>query len=201
MVDCVLPGVLRERRGVNARNLACPRLLVGMFRLLPSSCRKWENRIMRQLELFTRSEVAHMRDRTAARNYSPDKEAFRKQHERHRAWGLVERHRERMRHLRSRRAAADSRPSPVPAAQSESSVRAGVGGSSRVPALGCRSSRVPAVGCRSSRVPVAEFEVSRVPVAGPESSRAPVAESGVSRVPVAEPFQPDRADRRGSAGA
>ncbi|HEV7709548.1 MAG TPA: hypothetical protein VGP16_15220 [Asanoa sp.] len=41
---------------------------------------------MRQLQLFTSAELAGMRDRTAARNYSPEGEEFRREHERHRAW-------------------------------------------------------------------------------------------------------------------
>ncbi len=42
-----------------------------------------------------------MRDHAAARNYSPGREEFRRTHERHRAWGLVQRHNERLRRLRS----------------------------------------------------------------------------------------------------
>lgn len=41
-----------------------------------------------------------MRDRTAARNYSPERDEFRREHERHRAWGLIQRHGERRRRLR-----------------------------------------------------------------------------------------------------
>jgi hypothetical protein len=55
---------------------------------------------MRQLQLFTSAELAGMRDRTAARNYSPEGEEFRREHERHRAWGLIQRHNERLRRLR-----------------------------------------------------------------------------------------------------
>jgi len=47
-----------------------------------------------------------MRDRTAARNYSPAAEEFRREHERHRAWGLIQRRGERLRHLRDRACAA-----------------------------------------------------------------------------------------------
>jgi hypothetical protein len=42
---------------------------------------------MRQLQLFTSAELGRMRDRTASRNYSPEKDEFRREHERHRAWG------------------------------------------------------------------------------------------------------------------
>jgi hypothetical protein len=54
---------------------------------------------MRQLQLFTTTELAAMRDRTASRSYSPAAEEFRREHERHRAWGLTRRHAERLRRL------------------------------------------------------------------------------------------------------
>ena len=76
---------------------------------------------MRQLQLFTRAALAEMRDRTAARNYSPAREEFRREHAHHRTWGLTQRHGERLRRergqscahdpaLRSERAAADVTP-------------------------------------------------------------------------------------------
>jgi hypothetical protein len=55
---------------------------------------------MRQLQLFTTTELAAMRDRTASRSYSPAAEEFRREHERHRAWGLTQRHAERLRRSR-----------------------------------------------------------------------------------------------------
>ncbi len=54
----------------------------------------------RQLELFTRSELASMRDRTRALNYSPEGEQFRRDHERHRRWGLDQRYGFKMMELR-----------------------------------------------------------------------------------------------------
>ncbi|MCW2137604.1 hypothetical protein BXY51_002147 [Actinoplanes cyaneus] len=45
-----------------------------------------------QISLFSRTELAGMRDRTLARNYSAEAEEFRRDHERHRAWGLRQRH-------------------------------------------------------------------------------------------------------------
>jgi len=42
-----------------------------------------------------------MRDRTASRSYSPAGEQFRREHERHRSWGLTRRHAERLRRSRS----------------------------------------------------------------------------------------------------
>jgi hypothetical protein len=44
-----------------------------------------------------------MRDHTASRNYSPEREEFRREHARHRAWGLLQRHGERLHRLRRQR--------------------------------------------------------------------------------------------------
>ena len=59
---------------------------------------------MRQLELFSRAELAGMRDRSRARNYSASRDEFRRAHERHRVWGLQRRHAERLRQIREREA-------------------------------------------------------------------------------------------------
>ena len=56
---------------------------------------------MRQLQLFTGTQVAAMRDRIKRRNYSPEAEEFRRDHERRRDFGLRQRHAERARQLRS----------------------------------------------------------------------------------------------------
>jgi hypothetical protein len=61
---------------------------------------------MRQLQLFTSAALAGMRDRTASRNYSPARDEFRREHERHRAWGLTQRHGARLRRLRDSRCAS-----------------------------------------------------------------------------------------------
>jgi hypothetical protein len=50
--------------------------------------------------LFSRTQIAAMRDRTAARNYSATREEFRRQHEIRRAWGLKQRHAEKLRRIR-----------------------------------------------------------------------------------------------------
>jgi hypothetical protein len=65
---------------------------------------------MRQLQLFTSAALAEMRDRTASRNYSPEREEFRREHARHRAWGLLQRHGERLR--RQRRQSCAHAPAP-----------------------------------------------------------------------------------------
>jgi hypothetical protein len=59
---------------------------------------------MGQLQLFTRAELAGMRDRTRARNYSVDRDEFRREHEHRRSWGLQRRNAERLRHVRERQA-------------------------------------------------------------------------------------------------
>ena len=59
---------------------------------------------MGQLSLFSRAELAGMRDRTRARNYSASRDEFRRDHERRRAWGLQRRHAERLRHVREQQA-------------------------------------------------------------------------------------------------
>ncbi|HTJ35288.1 MAG TPA: hypothetical protein VL738_18845 [Dactylosporangium sp.] len=73
---------------------------------------------MRQLQLFTSSELAAMRDRTRSRRYSPAGEEFRREHARQRAWGLARRHAEKLRRLRAAAPADDrpagSAPEPVP---------------------------------------------------------------------------------------
>lgn len=56
---------------------------------------------MRQLQLFTSADLGRMRDRSASRNYSPERDEFRRQHEIHRAWGLIQRRGQRLRHLRN----------------------------------------------------------------------------------------------------
>lgn len=73
---------------------------------------------MRQLELFTRPQLAAMRDRTAARNYSPEGEKFRREHERHRAWGLKRRHAEKLRRIRDSGRQSPEKPLDVHTADS-----------------------------------------------------------------------------------
>jgi hypothetical protein len=58
-----------------------------------------DNFPVRQLSMFTRAEIAAMRDRSASRNYSPSRDAFRQEHERHRSWGKARRHDRRLRQL------------------------------------------------------------------------------------------------------
>ena len=60
-----------------------------------------DNSSMRQLQFFTTAELGRMRDRTASRNHSPERDEFRRLHAHHRAWGLVQRHGRRLHHLRT----------------------------------------------------------------------------------------------------
>src|SRR4051794_14683733 len=64
---------------------------------------------MGQLGFFTKVQLAEMRDRTKSRHYSPQADAFRRKHERHRAWGLTQRH---ARKLRSAPMPPQPEPSP-----------------------------------------------------------------------------------------
>src|SRR4051812_25894485 len=75
---------------------------------------------MRQLQFFTTAELAKMRDRTASRSYSPAAEEFRREHERHREWGLKRRHANRLRHLRD---ISRDQPGEGPAGDSQARVR------------------------------------------------------------------------------
>ncbi|MEV4701842.1 hypothetical protein [Actinoplanes sp. NPDC049316] len=54
---------------------------------------------MRQLQFFSTAELAVMRDRTASRRYSAEREQFRREHARHREWGLAQRHAAKLRRL------------------------------------------------------------------------------------------------------
>ena len=85
---------------------------------------------MRQLQLFTTAELARMRDRTRSRNYSPERDEFRRAHERRRAWGLARRHAEKLRRLHDRSAdplaatsEEDRTPDPSPDRMSQPTCR------------------------------------------------------------------------------
>jgi len=58
-----------------------------------------DNWWVRQLSLFDRATTTAMRDRTKSRNYSPERDEFRRDHERRRYWGLKRRHAEKLRRL------------------------------------------------------------------------------------------------------
>ena len=54
---------------------------------------------MRQLQLFTTAQLATMRDTTRLRNYSAEAEEFRREHQRHRVWGMAQRHARKLRSI------------------------------------------------------------------------------------------------------
>jgi hypothetical protein len=65
---------------------------------------------MAQMSLFSRTEIAGMRDWTAARNHCPERDAFRREHEQHRAWGLRRRHAAKLRHIQDSRSTPPTAP-------------------------------------------------------------------------------------------
>jgi hypothetical protein len=62
------------------------------------------------MSLFGRSEIAAMRDRTKKRNYSAEADEFRREHKRHREWGLQQRHAAKLSRLRRSRSAPPTPP-------------------------------------------------------------------------------------------
>jgi hypothetical protein len=62
---------------------------------------------MAQLQLFTSAQIAATRNRTKARNYSPAGDLFRREHARHREWGLQQRHARKLTRLYGSVAAAE----------------------------------------------------------------------------------------------
>jgi hypothetical protein len=82
----------------------------------------WDNLNMGQLSFFSKSELAAMRDRSRSQRYSPASEQFRREHARHRDWGLARRHAEKLRRVRGGMPSApaadehreDAAPGPLP---------------------------------------------------------------------------------------
>ena len=99
---------------------------------------------MRQLQLFTTAELSRMRDRTASRNYSPERDEFRRVHEHHRAWGLVQRHGQRLRHLRNSSRAPRSATMPENRRQDHLPAPAPAPAQAPTPALAPAPALVPA---------------------------------------------------------
>jgi hypothetical protein len=117
---------------------------------------------MRQLQLFSSTELAGMRDRTAARNYSPEREEFRREHARHRAWGLIQRHNTRLRRLH--------------------------GSSSASPAADAHDNRRQETAYGGGYIPVSPIDHSAspsAPVPGPARTSAPAPASAPASAPAA----------------
>ena len=141
---------------------------------------------MRQLQLFTTAQLAAMRDRTASRNYSPERDAFRREHQRHRTWGLVQRHSERLRRTRDRdharplavtdtdphrRATRAPAPTPGPAA-ALAPARTPSSAPARGP--GRAAVLVPARGSAPASAPAAAVISASAPAPAPASAPSPV---------------------------
>jgi len=87
------------------------------------SANRWvrDNWWVRQLSLFDRATTTAMRDRTKSRNYSAERDQFRRDHERRRYWGLQRRHAEKLRRIHGDPppptiAPEQPRPTPTPPA-------------------------------------------------------------------------------------
>jgi hypothetical protein len=106
-----------------------------------------------------------MRDRTRRRNYSPEAEEFRRVHKRHRDWGLIQRHAQKLRRLH---ASADAIPTPA-ATSARPQTREPVQAREPVTACGLApvDGPVPVPVCQPTPIdePVAPFRASEPPTA------------------------------------
>jgi len=95
----VLVRFLMSVRISDRRRLFADGEIVCGDRMLSVNGRVRDNWRVRQLSLFDRATTAAMRDRTRSRNYSPERDEFRREHERRRYWGLQRRHAEKLRRI------------------------------------------------------------------------------------------------------
>jgi hypothetical protein len=77
---------------------------------------------MTQLSLFSQAELADMRDRTKSRNYSPERDAFRRDHQRRRDHGKAQRHAARI--YQAFQQSCDDEVPPIPVVETTSTHRA-----------------------------------------------------------------------------
>jgi hypothetical protein len=122
---------------------------------------------MGQMQFFTTAQVAEMRDRTASRRYSPAAEEFRRDHARHREWGLRRRHADRLRRARGasrglRTAPLSGDPARLPEASAPRCTRAPV---IAAPAPASVAAAMPAPAAEVSAPAVAPASVVRAPAA------------------------------------
>jgi hypothetical protein len=137
---------------------------------------------MGQTSLFSRSEVAAMRDRTASRKYSAAREEFRREHERHRHWGLQRRHAEKLRRLRESGVTRS-----VAAVQQVVPGGRGVPERGRRPGLATATPPLPSVApARPPAAPAVRSVVPAVRSVVPAVLAAPAVSSVASAVRVAE---------------
>ena len=128
-----------------------------------------DNSSMRQLQFFTTAELGRMRDRTASRNHSPERDEFRRLHAHHRAWGLVQRHGRRMRHLRN----SPCTPRPARTPENGPQASAVVPATSAPPASAAPTSApavVPASVPTSAPAPASTLTSAVVPASAPASA-------------------------------
>jgi len=78
-----------------------------------------DNWWVRQLSLFDRATTTAMRDRTKSRNYSAERDEFRRDHERRRYWGLKRRHAEKLRQIHGDRPPPTTPPPTTPPANDD----------------------------------------------------------------------------------
>jgi hypothetical protein len=164
-----------------------------------------DNSWVRQLQFFTSAELARMRDRKASRNYSTERDEFRRLHEMHRAWGLKRRYAEKQRRLTG--AVSGAGPAPVasgsaraasgsaPVASGSAPVASGLAAAASGPAIAASSPAGvgPAAGAtdRAIRPPSADEVAEEV---------RPADATTVADAPESSPAQPSTVTRPSSAG-
>ena len=147
---------------------------------------------MAQMSLFSRVEIAKMRDRTAGRNYSAERDAFRREHEKHRAWGLQQRHAAKLRRLQRDRSVSLAGP-----AKREDHTRAAMP-VRRPPARPTEPPQAP-----SAQTPSAQAPSAQAPAAQAPAAQAPAAQAERASVtkpaarPAATPHTPPPAAASG----
>ncbi|WP_433833546.1 hypothetical protein ACQP2E_19155 [Actinoplanes sp. CA-015351] len=154
---------------------------------------------MAQLSLFP---TRHLRDRTLRRNYSAATEEFRREHERHRSWGLAQRHARKLRRLRDREDGGAASAEPVPGASDALSAPA-----QGLPALPTRATLPDSMSRRDASSPASGIDGAgqskRAAQDGTvrqdaEDQRATTQTAEPSQA-VARPPQPDPAEQTGPA--
>ena len=121
-----------------------------------------------------------MRDGTRSRNYSPERDEFRRTHERHRAWGLARRHAEKLRRLHDRsadpRPAAtseeDRTPDPSPARAAPPTSRQAGGPTTRCPAPNSPMGDTPSAERKLPRLPRSPAMPRQVRQTAPDPPRS-----------------------------
>jgi hypothetical protein len=126
-----------------------------------------------------------MRDRTRSRNYSPERDDFRRLHEKHRAWGLQQRHGRKLQRLRQSRAEPQTphalkspRPHPPPVASPPAMPSA-----RPAPASPALTTVLPGRALAELTAPVAAPPASALPELAPPVAAPPVAAPPAAALP------------------